>query len=206
MSAKPSMQSACERAVSPADGSDRVISSGPPRTVVDYESNGIYVTAAHYYAGEGYGAGLWRLDPSTGAATEIANGVPFEVLDHGIGWTDGGTIMTKSLIRFDLASRSQRQWGVSTDSGWAPFVGLDSKGNPLVDLQIFTTPTSGTLFVYAAPQSRRPIPSVAFDQLGVTDGHGTWLAGADGIYLLDANDKLMKVSNETGGAVAGGCN
>jgi len=60
--------------VSPADGSDRVIYSGPPRSVVDYESDGIYVTAAHYYAGEGYGVGLWRLDPRNGAATEIPNG------------------------------------------------------------------------------------------------------------------------------------
>ena len=93
--------------VSPADGSDRVIYSGPPRSVVDYESDGIYVTAAHYYAGEGYGVGLWRLDPRTGAATEIPNGVAFEVLDHGIGWTDSGSIMTRSLIRFDLSSGSQ---------------------------------------------------------------------------------------------------
>ena len=192
--------------VSLVDGSDRVIYSGSPRTVVDYESNGVYITAAHYYAGEGYGVGLWRLDPATGAATEIANGVPFEVLDHGIGWSDNGTIMTRSLIRFDLASGSQQEWGVSTDSGWGAFVGLDGKGNPLVDLHVFTPPTSATLFVYTAPQTRRPIASVAFEQLGVTDHHGTWLAGEDGIYLLDAGDNLVKVSNETGGAIAGGCN
>jgi hypothetical protein len=191
--------------VSPVDGSDRVIYSGPPRTVVDYESDGIYVTAAAYYAGEGYGVGLWRLDPATGVATEIANGVPFEVLDRGIGWTDNGTIMTKSLIRFDLASGSQQEWGVNADSGWAALVGLDGTGDPLVDLHVFSTPASATLFVYTAPQSRRPIASVAFEALGVTDRHGTWLAGGDGIYLLDANDNLLKVSNETGGTVAGGC-
>jgi hypothetical protein len=192
--------------VSPVDGSDRVIYSGPPRTVVDYESDGIYITAAHYYAGEGYGVGLWRLDPATGAATGIANGAPFEVLDHGIGWTDNGTIMTKSLIRFDLASGSQQQWGVNADSGWAAFIGLDGKGNPLVDLHVFTTPASATLFVYTAPQSRRPIASVAFESLGITERHGTWLAGAGGIYLLDAKDNLLKVSDETGGTVGGGCN
>ena len=192
--------------VSVADGSDRVIYSGPPRTVVDYESEGIYITAAHYYAGEGYGNGLWRLDPATGAATEIPNGIPFEVLDHGIGWTDSGAIMTKSLIRLDLASGSQQQWGVDGDSGWAAFVGLDGKGNPLVDLHIFAAPTSATLFVYTAPQSRRPIASVGFEELGVTDRRGTWLAGADGIYLLDANDNLVKLSDVTGGTLAGGCN
>jgi hypothetical protein len=192
--------------VTVADGTDRVIYSGPPRAVVDYESDGIYITAAHYYAGEGYGDGLWRLDPGTGAATEISNGVAFEILDNGVAWTDKGTIMTHSLIRFDLSSGSQQQWGVDADSGWAAFVGLDGKGYPLVDLHVFTTPTSSTLFVYTAPQSRRPIASIAFESLGVTDRHGTWLAAANGIYLVDANDKLVMVSNETGGSVAGGCN
>jgi hypothetical protein len=192
--------------VTVADGTDRVIYSGPPRTVVDYESDGIYISAAHYYAGEGYGDGLWRLDPGTGAATEISNGIAFEILDNGVAWTDKGTIMTHSLIRFDLSSGSQQQWGVDADSGWAAFVGLDGKGYPLVDLHVFTTPTSSTLFVYTAPQSRRPIASIAFESLGVTDRHGTWLAAANGIYLVDANDKLVMVSNETGGSVAGGCN
>ncbi len=192
--------------VSPLDGSDRVIYSGPPRAVVDYESDGIYVTAVHYYAGEGYGVGLWRLDPGNGAATEIPNGVAFEVLDRGIGWTDGGTIMTHGLIRLDLSSGSQQEWGVAGDTGWAAFVGLDSKGSPLVDLHMFTPPAGTTLFVYTAPQARTAIASVAFEQVGITDRHGTWLAAADGIYVLDANDKLAKVSDEAGGSVAGGCN
>lgn len=192
--------------VSATDGTDHVIYAGAPRTVVDYEVEGVYTTAAHYYAGEGYGVGLWRLDPASGAATAIPNGVPFEVLVNGIGWTDNGTIMTRSLIRFELSSGIQQQWGVNTDSGWAAFVGLDSNGNPLVDLHVFTAPAGAVLFVYTAPQSRTSLASIAFAQLGVTDRHGTWLAGDDGIYLLDANDHLAKVSDETGGAIAGGCN
>jgi hypothetical protein len=46
---------------------------------------------------------------------------------------------------------------------------------------------------------------VSFTQLSVTDSHGTWLAGLDGIYLLDADDKLTKVSDMTGGTIAGAC-
>ena len=191
--------------VSVSDGAEHVIYSGPPRTVVDYEPEGVYVTSARYYAGEGYGDGLWRLNPVTGAATEIPNGVPFEVLEHGIGWTDNGTIMTRSLIRFDLSSGTQQQWGINGDDGWAAFVGLDGQANPLVDLHVFTSPASAVLYVYRAPQSRTAIASVAFEQLGVTDSHGTWLAAEDGIYLLDANDHLVKVSNETGGTIGGSC-
>jgi hypothetical protein len=54
--------------------------------------------------------------------------------------------------------------------------------------------------------SRFPIVNGAFKQLGVSDSHGTWLAGEDGIYLLDSNDKIVKVSDVTGGTVAGACN
>ena len=192
--------------VSVSDGTDRVVYAGAPRTVVDFEPEGIYITAASYYRGEGYGSGLWRLDSATGAATEIPNGVAFEILYKGVGWTDNGTIMTHSLVRFDLSSSSQQQWGVDTDNGFAELVGLDSKGNPLVDVHVFAAPAGAALFVYNAPQSRTAIASIAVEGLGVTDRHGTWLAGADGIYLLDANDHLVKVSDETGGTIAGGCN
>src|SRR5260370_39553330 len=115
-----------------------------------------------------------------GGATEIPEGVVFEVLEHGRGWTDSGSIMTGSLIRFDLSSGSQQQWGVAGDSGWAAFVGLDSKGSPLVALHIFTPPASTTLFVYTAPQARTAIASLPFEPVGLRDRHGTGLSAAGG--------------------------
>lgn len=39
--------------VSLQDWSDRVIYSGPPRAVLAYPSDGIYLTAVRYYSGEG---------------------------------------------------------------------------------------------------------------------------------------------------------
>jgi hypothetical protein len=192
--------------VSVVDGSDRVIYSGAPRVVVAYEADGIYITAVRYYSGEG-GSGLWRLDQTTGASTEIPNVQKgwIEAVDKGIAWTDGASTTPRALTRLDLSSGSQQTWANVGDEGWVELVGLDSHGNPLVELNRVPATTPGVLLVYTTPQSRVPIANVGFNHVGVTDSHGTWLAGEDGIYLLDPNDKLTKVSDVTGGNVAGGC-
>jgi hypothetical protein len=192
--------------VSLADGSDRVIYSGAPRAVVAYESGGVYVTAVGYYSGEG-GSGLWRLDEATGVSTQLPNVQKgwIEAVDKGIAWTDGATIMPRTLTRLDLSSGSQQTWANVGEEGWIWFAGLDTQGSPLVNLIPIPATGPGVLFVYTTPTGRTPIASVGLHQVGVTDSHGTWLAGDDGIYLLDVNDKLTKVSDVTGGTVSGGC-
>jgi hypothetical protein len=194
--------------VSLQDGSDRVIYSGPPRAVLAYQTDGIYLTAVGYYGGEG-GSGLWRLDPVTGASTEIPNVQAgyIEVFSGGIGWTDGGTIMPRHLMRIDLATGNQETWATVGDNAWIWFVGLDANGHPLVtEFPIPLTSASPVLYVYTTPTSRIAIANGSFKQPTISDSHGTWLAGEDGMFLLDAHDSLVKVSDVTGGSVAGGCN
>jgi len=113
--------------------------------------------------------------------------------------------MPRALTRLDLSSGSLQTWAFVGDEGWIEFVGLDSHGNPLVELNRIPATTAGVLFVYTTSQARTPLANGGFNKVGVTDSHGTWLAGEDGIYLLDPNDKLTKVSDVTGGNVAGGC-
>jgi hypothetical protein len=194
--------------VSLQDGSDRVIYSGPPRAVLAYQSDGIYVTAVRYYSGEG-GSGLWRLDPVTGASNEIPNVEAgyVEVFSGGIGWTDGGTMMPRHLMRIDLVTGNQETWAIVSDNAWIWFVGLDATGHPLVtEFPIPLTSALPVLYVYTTATSRTAIAYGSFKQLTVSDNHGTWLAGEEGTYLLDVNDILVKVSDVTGGTVAGGCN
>lgn len=194
--------------VSATDGTDRVIYTGAPRAVVAYESDGIYVTSVRYYSGEG-GGGLWRLDPVTGSSTQIPNVQAgwIEAFSKGVGWTDGGTIMPRQIFRIDLASGSTETWAKVGDNAWNWFVGLDASDHPLVTEFPNPLPSaSPVLYVYTTPTSRTAIANGSFTQLTVTDSHGTWLAGEDGIYLLDATDTLVKVSDVTGGTVAGGCN
>jgi hypothetical protein len=193
--------------VSLADRSDSVIYTGLPRAVVAYAPDGVYITAVRYYSGEG-GSGLWRVDPSSRVATQIPSVQAgwIEAVSNGIGWTDGGTIMPRGVIRTDLSSGIQQVWANVGDEGWIWFVGLDSSGHPLVvEFPIQASAASPVLYVYTTPTERFPIANIAFRQLSVTDTYGTWLAGPDGIYLLDAGDRLVKVSDVTGGAIAGNC-
>lgn len=145
----------------------------------------------------------------TGASTEIANVQAgyIEVFSGGIGWTDGGTIMPRYLMRIDLATGSQETWATVGNNAWIWFVGLDANGHPLVtEFPIPLTSASPVLYVYTTPTSRTAIANGSFKQLTISDSHGTWLAGEDGIYLLDAHNSLVKVSDVTGGTIAGGCN
>jgi hypothetical protein len=192
--------------VSLGDGSDRVIYAGSPRAVLAYEPEGVYVTSVRYYSGESLGSSLWRLDPATGASNEVRNGTPFRAINHGIAWTDGGRIMPPILTRVDEAAGSQQTWVDVSNQGWIWFVGLESSGLPVVDvIEGFGQSAQQVLFVYTAPQIGTPVAAGTFNQLGVTDSHGTWLSGTDGIYLLLAGLNLVKVSDVTGGNVAGAC-
>src|SRR5207302_574499 len=160
--------------VSLVEGSDRVIYSGSPRVVVAYELEGVYITSVRYYSGEG-GFGLWRLDQTTGASTAFPNVRLgwIEAVDKGIAWTDGATIMPRALTRLDLSSGNQQTWANVGDEGWIGFVGLDSHGNPLVELNRIPATTPGVLFVYTTPQVRTPVANGGFNHVGVTDSHGT---------------------------------
>jgi len=189
--------------VSLVDNKDRVTYSGDARAVLAYEPEGVYITAIRY-GGEGLGTGLWRLDPSTGASTQLPNGSGFEVISQGIAWTDFGSIMPRRLVRLDVSKGTQETWVDTQDHGWIWLVGLDGSGHPLVDV---SEGTNGPwrLYVYTAPQVRTAIADLEVHHLSITDSHGTWLSGSDGIYLLLSDGTIAKVSTETGGAAAGSC-
>jgi hypothetical protein len=156
-----------------------------------------------YYSEGAYG--LWLLDPATGASTQLPNGMPFWTINHGITWTDHWVIGPTRLERIDVSTGVGLNWVDTQGEGWIWFVGIDSNGNPLVDVSQGTNST-WRLFVYTAPQTRTVIADVNVHQLGITDSHGTWLAAEDGVYLLGPGPKLEKASDVTGGNVAGACN
>ena len=189
--------------VSLPEGADRVIYSGSPRTVLAYQPEGIYTAAVTYYS-DRTPSDVERIDPSTGARSQMPNGVVFVVIDRGVEWTDGFRIMPTRLDRIEASTGTSQNWVETQGEGWIWFVGLDSNGHPLVDVSQGTT-SDWKLFVYTAPQTRTAIADLKVHQLGISDSHGTWLAADDGIYLLGPDLKLVKVSDVTGGNVSGPC-
>jgi hypothetical protein len=187
--------------VSLRDGTDRVIYSGLPRQILAYEPEGIYVTRPRY--GSEGATDLWLLDATSGIAKRLPNGQPFVTIDHGTAWTDGLNIAPTTLDRIDVVTGGSQNWVNIDGEGIIWIVGLDSSGNPIVDIDQFD---DSWLYVYTAPQTRTLLATVTVRRLVVTDSHGTWLAAEDGIYLLKPGQRLEKVSSVTGGTVAGACN
>jgi hypothetical protein len=203
----PALNATRIHSVSLVDGIDHVIYSGPPRIVLAYETEGIYVADVTYQS-DRPPSSLWRLDPASGAITAISNVAPFRTIDHGIAWADGFNIGPMVLTRYDMATGSRQVWvDVTGQDSFIWFLGTDAAQHPLVDVVTGYSPRHDSLFVYTAPQVRTLIAGgVIFSQMGVTDEHGTWLGGSDGIYLLPADEKPVKVSDVTGNSVAGDCN
>jgi hypothetical protein len=187
--------------VTPSDGTDRVIYSGSSLFVLAWEREGIYVV--EWGHSDGPAQAMWRLDPATGSATQLPNGVGFRTINQGIAWTDYWTIMPRRLDRIDVATGNTQTW-VTTKDEWIWFAGLDASGNPLVDL-IPVGRDAGRLFVYNAPDTGILIGAVMVRHDGISDRFGTWLAGEDGIYLLKPGPRLEKVSSVVGGTIAGPC-
>lgn len=190
--------------VSLDEGTDRVIYSGSPRSVLAYEPDGVYVTSIVYYR-DGLGGGLWRLDPASGAATEIPGGAPFEVSAGRYAFSDGGVIMPKSLIRIDTQTGKQETWLQLDPPAWLWLVGVDPAGRPIIDLSPSGSNATWQLVLVNSPSTTSPLGAVTVHDLSVTDGQGTWLGGEDGIYLLRPDSTLVRVSDVTGGNVAGAC-
>jgi len=193
------------RVVSLVDGSSRVIYAGAARGVVAYAPEGIYVTAVTLYSD--FSQGLWRLDPVTGASTQLLDGYAGGLIDRGALWINRG-MPPNSLVRTQISTRVSQTWIDSAPGSYAWFVGLDANGHPIVNVGQGADFASARwrVYVYTSPQSSTLVGDAAVREIGVNDGYGTWLAGEDGIYLLRPGGTVLdKVSNVTGGNVAGPC-
>jgi hypothetical protein len=198
--------------VSPVDGSEHRIAVGSPgpATVLAYQPEGIYFVLGPFF--DFAPKNLRVLDPASGSVHAVAGGVTFNVIQHGIAWTDGWTIMPTKLIRYDVTTGDTRTWidlgPVGPGSpGWISFVALDGNGHPIVDINRNSNPMSGTLYDFAHPDQPMALGAASFVRLyaNATDSHGTWFTASDGIYLLEPNNVLVKVSNVSGGFVGGAC-
>jgi hypothetical protein len=198
--------------VSPVDGSDRRIAVGSPgpATVLAYEAEGIYFVLGPFF--DFAPKNLWVLDPAPGSVHQVAGGMAFNVIHQGIAWTDGWTIMPTKLTQYDVTTGASRTWFDLGPIGqgspnWISFVALDGNGHPIVNINGNSDPMSGTLYDFAHPDQPVALGAASFVRLYAdgTDSNGTWFTAADGIYLLQPNDVLVKVSDVSGGFVAGAC-
>ena len=207
-----------------AAGADRVIySGGSLYAVVDFAAEGIYVTNA---VPEGYARGLWLEDRSGGQPRLISNDIVAPVVGGGAAWGldfnaadpspgPGGLEGPKNrLLRYDLQTGAATPWfyrpGSSLyvtgfDAAGRPFVsaGLETNGNPSLELWLVTSSTEATI-VFTGTGVSTP------SRLAAVDSHGVWFDGGyatPSTVWLYAGGSVKNVAtvDVSGLTVAGGC-
>jgi hypothetical protein len=190
--------------VSLPGGADRVVYSGGPYAVLAFQPEGIYLAAVMYYRGEG-SSGLWLLNPTDGSIIKLFDSSYFVGVGGGYGWVENQPLTPSTLTRIDLKSGASQKWVNVAGSGWISFMGTDLAGQPLAIVHDFGSSTS-ELVLYTSPGQGVPLGSFpVWFTSSLSDQHGTWIGGQDGIYLFSGVGGLQKVSDVGQGIPAGEC-
>lgn len=188
-----------------ATGADKMIYDMPydnAYVILALEPEGIYLVPIIHRSG--ISIGLWLLSSKTPTLTAVPGAADesWQVIAGGAAW--GGPAGGDRLDRLDLATGVVTTWFEPTVAvqegigfGYGPrVVGFDQALRPLVEFYppipttaspARTSPVPEVWLVSGPGQATRltgmPLHDDRFLEMGVTDTHGTWLAGADGLYL-----------------------
>jgi hypothetical protein len=179
--------------------SDRVVFSSssclPDYEIVNYDDQGIYLTAGCPSGCPPDSDKLWRLNFSTGAVVKISDSRYFgwTIRDHvawGLSIADYN--QPTQLLRLDLTSGHQSIWLTATG---VVLIGLDGEGRPLL---ISNDSGGSALIRVTAPQQTEQLFSGPYNgqfSAAVVDGSRTWLGSSYGIYLYSPTSGVSKVSD-----------
>jgi hypothetical protein len=171
--------------------------------VLGFQPGSVYVYPILHRSG--LPAGLWRLDVATRTLSPVPNSMDmtWELVASGVAWGGPGGAAGDSLYSLDLKSGALTKWfqhpvqgAVFEGFGYGvSLIAFDRSGHPLV--QVYppppgasspqTPPVAPEVWLVNAPgQATRlsglPIPENGL-AAGVTDAQGTWIVGADGVYI-----------------------
>lgn len=188
-----------------ANGADKMIYDMPydnAYSIVSLQPDGIYLVPIFHRSGLPSGLRLFDVKTKTLEAVPGAADESWQVIMGGAAW--GGPGGGNRLDRLDLSTGAVTTWFQPTVAeqigigyGYGPrVVGFDPALRPLVEFYppipttaspARTIPAPEVWLVSGPGQATRltgmPLNDDRFMEMGVTDSHGTWLVGADGLYL-----------------------
>jgi hypothetical protein len=103
------------------------------------------------------------------------------------------------LYRYDLATGARTVWFARPNT-FVQYRGADSTGRPLVETWSQGTAPTWSLMLLSSPSQATVLYSAAAQDLSlaagapVTDSYGVWLGSPAGLWLLQPNGKLIKVT------------
>ena len=188
-----------------AAGTDTVVATGTSWGILDYRTEGIYVTKTRYYSGES-NSGLWLMSPLDGSVRQVLPETATTLfLGGAAAWGSDRAILPTVLYRYDLATGAREVWFTRSGRN-VQFIGSDDAGHPLA-VVFSTTDTKRELWLLTGPSRGTVIYSGSDgpeEQNPVIDSHGVWIAGAAGLWLLPPGGQLVQVSTAPALAL-GGC-
>jgi len=188
-----------------ANGADKMIYHMPydnAYSVLALEPEGVYVVPIIHKSG--VPSGLWLLSSTAPTLMAVPGAIaePWQVIAGGAAW--GGPVGEDRLDRLDLSTGVVTTWfrhavfvppGIGSTYG-VSVVGFDRSLRPLVEVYppidtaaspARTTPVAEVWLASGQGVDIKlagmPLPDQGDLQVGVTDSHGTWFVGADGVYL-----------------------
>jgi hypothetical protein len=184
--------------VNVATGTDRVIYNQGPYDALTYDVEGVYVT--YHLNGTDAAHGLWLLDPTTQSLKAFPSGTraSWAAVAAGGAWSysvDGNRFGSSSFARLDLATGTVTTWFSVPSPAQVPepgsktvlVIGFDKNQHPLV--VVYVEGSAPEVWLVNAPGQATKLVGLQLaqftPQLGATDSRGTWIVGADGVYLFN---------------------
>jgi len=183
--------------VNVATATDRIIYNQGAYDAIAYRPEGVYL--AHHLNGTDAANGLWLLDPVSGSLKPYPAGAQSSwiAIAGGGAWSysvDGNRFGSSSFARLELGSGTVATWYTASSSVQPPqsgsrvvrVIGFDRENDPIVEIYtlggnspevlLLTGPSQATTVSGLTLGDYTPPPSV-------TDNHGAWVVGLDGVYL-----------------------
>ena len=213
--------------VTVSTATDQVIYDQGAYHALSYQPEGIYLT--HHLSGADGSNGLWLLDPATRAVKSYPASVHASWISiaGGSAWTystDGNRFGSTTFARLDLSSGAETTWFTATSSVQIPqsesgsksvrAIGFDANAHPIVEVYTMGGNVTPEIWLLSAPSQATQVSGLHLAQFtpppGITDSHGAWVVGSDGIYLYKS-ESFERVASAPPGwstpdySVAGSC-
>jgi hypothetical protein len=211
--------------VTVSTATDKVIYDQGAYDALSNQPEGIYLT--HHLSGTDASNGLWLLDPATGALKSYPASLKasWEAVAGGSAWSysaDGNRFGSSSFARLDLSSGAVSTWFTATSSVQIPQSGsksvrplaFDTSAHPFVEVYTMGGNVTPEIWLISAAGQATRVSGLQLSQFtpppGITDSHGAWVVGSDGIYLYTSGS-FQRVASAPAGwntpnySIAGPC-
>jgi hypothetical protein len=186
-----------------ANGTQVEVGEGKSWQVLDVDAGAVYAIT-------GATGGLWRL-PFSGTVTQVTSSGYWQALSpngfaYGTATSSVPNGAGNTILQLNLATGSTIEYFTAT-SKQSSVAGFDFGGNPIIYVQ---NQPAMQIWIATGAGRASPIADLSYTNFypqgyTISDRHGIWLAGGNGIVLYVPGGGWYLMGS-IGGQLAGGCN